>query len=105
MWNDLLETILLLFFSSVFASSVRLSIPGDDSKRLVSSAKRLVKKKILLGANRLLKEETAGGPRTLPWETPHVIIFSVEKTPFIHTHWVLLIRLFLNQVLVTFSKP
>ena len=32
---------------------------GDDFKKLVASAKRLVKK-MLLGANRLYKAETAG---------------------------------------------
>ena len=32
MTNDLLETILLLFFSSVFALSIRLAMSGDDFK-------------------------------------------------------------------------
>ena len=47
MTNDLLETILLLFL--VFASSIRLAMSGDDFKKLVSSAKRLVKKDVARG--------------------------------------------------------
>ena len=49
MTNDLLETILLFFFSSVFASSIRVAMSEDDSKKLVSSAKRLVKKDVARG--------------------------------------------------------
>ena len=45
MSNDLLET----FFSSVFASSIRLAMSGDDFRKLVSSAKRLVKKDVARG--------------------------------------------------------
>ena len=42
MTNDLLETIFAAFFSSVFASSIRLALSGDDFKKL--AAKKLVKK-------------------------------------------------------------
>ena len=78
------------FFSSVFASSIRLAMSGNDFKKLVSSAKRLVKKMLHRGKS-FIQSRNSRGPRTaLPWGTPHVIIFSVEKAPFIHTYWVLL---------------
>ena len=27
------------------------------------------------------------GPRTLPWGTPHKIVFSLEKIPFTRIKW------------------
>ena len=42
------------FFSSVFASSVRLAMSGDDFKKLVSSAKRLVKKDVARGIDTII---------------------------------------------------
>ena len=61
MTNDLLETILLLFL--VFASSIRLAMSGNDFKKLVSSAKRLVKK-ILHRVKSFIQSRNSRGPRT-----------------------------------------
>ena len=58
---------------------------GDDFKKLVSSAKRLVKKDVSRGKSFILRRNSRG-PRTLPLGTPHVTIFSVGKTPFLHTY-------------------
>jgi len=47
----------------VFASNIRLAMSGDNFKKLVSSAKRLVKKNVSRGKSFMYKEETARAPK------------------------------------------
>ena len=73
------------FFSSKLASITKVSIFGDDFKKLVSSEKRLVKTDVANGKSFMYMRKSRG-LRRLPWGTPHKIVFSSEKISFMHTY-------------------
>jgi len=82
MLNGLPETMQLPF---LVQSWHKVSICGDDFRKLVSSANRLVKKDVANGKS-FVYIRNSRGPRTLPWGTPHATVFSLEKIPFLHKY-------------------
>jgi len=82
------------------ATITKVSICGDDFRKLVSSANRFIKKDVAK-VKSFIYMRNSRGPRTLPWE----IVFSLEKIPFIHQLKNRSTRVFLKEQSKAFFKP